>query len=138
MTADERRAFLETGSRTAVVAVVRPDGRPHAVPVWFALDGDQVLISSPADTVKVRALRQDPRVTLVVDDPRPPYAFVKIDGVAEVSGDPDDIRRGVTMIARRYLDEAGARDFVGYATGPGMVLVRIRPERVLALDRVGG
>src|SRR4051794_32880501 len=94
MTADERRAFLESGTRTAVIAMVRPDGRPHAVPVWFALDGARVLISSPRDTVKIRSLAAAPRVTVVVDDPRPPYAFVKIDGVAEITTDPADLRHG--------------------------------------------
>ena len=34
MTAQESWDFLMAGTRTAHVATVRPDGRPHAKPVW--------------------------------------------------------------------------------------------------------
>ena len=61
MTPEQRRAFLTEGTRTAVIATVRADGRPHAAPVWYALDGDDVLINMSEDTVKGRALRRDPR-----------------------------------------------------------------------------
>ena len=37
MTHDEIRAFLLAGTRTAKVATVRADGRPHVAPVWFVL-----------------------------------------------------------------------------------------------------
>lgn len=33
----EQRAFLLEGTRTAKLATVRKDGRPHVVPVWFEL-----------------------------------------------------------------------------------------------------
>lgn len=31
--------FLRAGAPTAHLATVRPDGRPHVVPVWFVVDG---------------------------------------------------------------------------------------------------
>jgi PPOX class probable F420-dependent enzyme len=139
MTADQRRAFLNDGTRTAILATVRADGRPHAAPVWYALDGDDVLINTGEDTVKGRAVQRDPRVTVVVDDPTPPYAFVMIEGVAEISRDHDEIQRGSTTIGRRYLDTESADAWVlHYATSPGKVLVRVRPTNLVAVDRVGG
>jgi hypothetical protein len=77
-------------------------------------------------------------VTVVVDDPTPPYAFVMIEGVAEVSWDPDEIRRGSGVIGRHYLGPEEAEAWVRYATGPGKVLVRVRPTHQVAVDRVGG
>jgi hypothetical protein len=41
MTSNEVRSFLSHGPRTAKVATVMDDGRPHVMPVWFVLDGEQ-------------------------------------------------------------------------------------------------
>lgn len=74
MTSDERRAFLLAGTRTAKLATTRRDGAPHVVPIWFVLDADDVVFTTGADTVKGLALRRDGRVSLCVDDERPPFA----------------------------------------------------------------
>ena len=44
--------------------VVRPDGAPHLVPIWFWWDGEAVLVFSKPDAQKVRNLRIQPRVML--------------------------------------------------------------------------
>ena len=138
MTPDQRRAFLRDGTRTAIIATTRADGRPHAVPVWFVLDGDDILISTAENTVKGKDIRRDPRVTVVADDAAPPYAFVKVDGVAEVIRDAEEIRRVGTEIGRRYLGDEGAAGFGEYASRPGGVIVRVRPEHTVAVDRIAG
>ena len=46
---------------------VRPDGRPHVVPVWFFWDGETFLICSQPNTQKLRNLRQNPHVMLALD-----------------------------------------------------------------------
>ncbi|MFI9453766.1 PPOX class F420-dependent oxidoreductase [Amycolatopsis sp. NPDC052450] len=141
MTDEQRRAFLTEGTRNAVFATVRPDGRPHAVPVWFALDGDDILVNLGADTVKGKALKENPRVSVVVEDPAPPYSFVSVEGVAEIVPDPEEVRQGSALIAQRYLGEAGQEAIEGwlaYATSPGKVIVRVRPENIVAIAKVGG
>ncbi|ANN17498.1 PPOX class F420-dependent enzyme [Amycolatopsis orientalis] len=141
MTDEQRRAFLAEGTRTAVFATARPDGRPHAVPVWFAVDGEDILVNLGIDTVKGRTLKENPRVAVVAEDPRPPYSFVSVEGVAEIVSDPDAVRSGSALIAERYLGEAGQETIDGwleYATSPGKVLVRVRPENIVAIAKVGG
>lgn len=61
MTDAEWRAFVMAGTRTGKAAVVHADGTPHVTPVWFVLDGDDVLFNTARATVKGRA-----RVTGVV------------------------------------------------------------------------
>ena len=90
MTLDARRAFLTEGTRTAVLATAREDGRPHAAPIAFVLDDDDILFLTNAETVKGRDLLRDPRVALVIDDETPPFAFVMIEGTANVSRDVED------------------------------------------------
>src|SRR5579864_6578508 len=87
MTADEIRDFLLRGTRTAKLATVMADGTPHVAPVWFVLDGEQVVFTTPGDSVKYRNLRREPRMAIAVDDEEPPFAFVQIRGVATLSTD---------------------------------------------------
>ncbi|MCB1261981.1 MAG: PPOX class F420-dependent oxidoreductase, partial [Acidimicrobiales bacterium] len=91
MDADERRAFLLEGTRTAKLATTRADGSPHVAPVWFLLDGDDVVCTTWHESVKAKSLRRDPRVALTVDDPTPPYAFVIVEGTATISEDPEEL-----------------------------------------------
>ncbi|MGH9209075.1 MAG: PPOX class F420-dependent oxidoreductase [Acidimicrobiales bacterium] len=137
MTPEARRAFLTTGTRTAILATTQSDGRPHAVPVCFVLDDDDVLFLTNGTTAKGRALQRDPRVTLVVDDERPPFAFVMIEGSAEASRDADDIERVAPRIAERYFGPDSVEDFVGFAHEALGTLVRVKPTKIVALDRVG-
>jgi PPOX class probable F420-dependent enzyme len=137
MTPEARRAFLTSATRTAILATTRADGRPHAVPVCFVLEGDDVLFVTNETTAKARALQRDPRVTLVVDDETPPFAFVMIEGTAEVSRSPDDIEPVASKIGERYDGPDGVEEFVRFAKEILGLLVRVRPTRIVALDRVG-
>jgi hypothetical protein len=69
------RAFLEEGTRTAKLATLTVRGWPHVMAVWFVLDEDELVFSTGRDTVKGRYLRRDKRVSVCVDDERPPFAY---------------------------------------------------------------
>jgi hypothetical protein len=73
-----------------------------------------------------------------VDDERPPFAYVMVEGTAEISEDLDELRRWATQIGARYMganraDEFGARNGV-----QGELLIRITPTRIVAEDGVAG
>jgi len=55
MTEQEWHAFVMDGTRTAKVATARKDGRPHVVPVWFVLDGEDIVFTTGASSVKGQA-----------------------------------------------------------------------------------
>ena len=136
MTLDARRAFLTEGTRTAVLATTRVDGRPHGAPICFVLDDDDVLFLTNAETVKGRDLLRDPRVSLVVDDETPPFAFVMIEGTALASRDVGNLDQVARRISQRYDDGEGMEDFVRFAREELGMLVRVEPTRIVALDRV--
>ncbi len=76
---DEARAF-------AYLATLMPDGSPQLTPLWFNTDGEHILINSAKGRIKDRNIRKDPRVALVIADPKDPYRFVQIRGhVVEVT-----------------------------------------------------
>ncbi len=90
MTQEEWRAFVSHSTRTGKLCTVREDGSPHVAPVWFVLDGDSFVFNTGQDTVKGRNLARDGRVALCVDDDRPPFSYVVLQGRAEISEYADD------------------------------------------------
>ena len=119
-------------ARTAKLAVVRKDGSPHVAPVWVDLDGDTFVFMTAADTVKGKAILRDPRVSLCIDDERPPFAFVTVAGLATTSTDPDELLHWATRIAGRYMGEEQAEAYGRRNAVPPEMLVRITSTKVVA------
>lgn len=136
MTDAERRRFLAEGARTMQVATARADGRPHVAPVWFALDGDTIVFTTWHDTVKARNLRRDPRVALCVDDETPPFAYVAIEGTAELVAGADDLLAWATRIGGRYMGATLAEDYGRRNSAAGELLVRVTPTGIVAVTGV--
>lgn len=125
-------------ARTAKLAVVRKNGSPHVAPVWVALDGDDVVFMTSADTIKGKALLRDPRVSLCFDDDRPPFSFVTIAGTVALSAEPEDLLHWATLLGGRYMGADQAEAFgKRNAVPPGMV-VRVTPEHVVAKADIAG
>ncbi|WP_436756748.1 PPOX class F420-dependent oxidoreductase [Streptosporangium sp. V21-05] len=132
MTDAEWREFVMTGTRTGKLGVVRDDGRPHVTPIWFVLDGDDVVFTTHESSVKGRSLRRDPRVVLCVDDENPPFSYVMIEGIVTLSADTDELLKWATEIAGRYMGRERAREFGERNGVPGEWLVRLRVGKVVA------
>ncbi len=67
------------------LASVRPDGRPHLAPVWFAWSGGKLYACIQAGSVKARNLEQNPRIVLALEDGASP---VICEGTAAVVPPP--------------------------------------------------
>lgn len=65
------------------ITSVRPDGRPHSVPVWFLWDAGTILLFSKPDQ-KVKNLRANPAVVLALDNTNGGNDVVLFEGTAEV------------------------------------------------------
>ncbi|WP_407288655.1 PPOX class F420-dependent oxidoreductase [Streptomyces sp. BP-8] len=133
MSKDEWRRFLSEGARTGKLATVRADGGPHIAPVWFLLDGDDLVFNTGAETVKGRNLARDGRVALCVDDERPPFSFAVVQGSAEISDELPEVRDWATRIAARYMGEDRAEEFGARNGVPGEVVVRVKIDKVVAV-----
>ncbi|HVO42169.1 MAG TPA: PPOX class F420-dependent oxidoreductase [Aggregatilineales bacterium] len=133
MTPDAYRRFMLEGPRTAKLATVRADGRPHVAPIWFDLDGEILVFTTGEDTVKGKNVRRDPRVNLCVDDDKPPFAYALIEGRAQIlASTPAELLYWATRIAGRYMGPDLAEAYGKRNGVPGELLVRVTPTRVLA------
>ncbi len=126
------------GTRTGKLATVRTDGRPHVAPIWFVLDGDDLVFNTHESSIKGANLRRDDRVAISVDSEEPPYAFVIIEGTAALSTEPEDLMQWATAIGGRYMGADRADEFGRRNGVPGEYLVRVTPTRIIAKDDVAG
>ncbi|WP_327365311.1 PPOX class F420-dependent oxidoreductase [Streptomyces sp. NBC_01217] len=132
----EWRVFVMSGTRTGKLSTVRADGSPHIAPIWFLLDGDELVFNTGQNTVKGRNLARDGRVALCVDDERPPFAYVVLQGRAELSDALPQVREWATRIAARYVGADRAEEYGARNGGPGELLVRVRIDKVLAMSGI--
>lgn len=136
MTDEEYREFLLGTARTAKLATVRGDGRPHVAPIWYDLDGETFVFMTGEGTVKGKNMRREPRVSLCIDDEKPPFHFVIVEGTAELAEDDPDLLRWATRIGGRYMGEDRAEAFGRRNAVPGELLVRVSPTKVLAYRNI--
>ena len=153
LSGDELRGFLAQ-ARTLQVASIGPGGRPHLVPMWFAVDGEgRVVFTTYRASQKVRNIRRDPRVTVLVEDGAvyDELRGVMIEGVAELVDDAEATREVMRLVGAKYYGRtpggpsapgAGRADGDEGArarpdrrrTIPKRIVVRVRPERVASWD----
>ena len=136
MSDEEIERFI-TGSRTATMATLGPDGMPHLVAMWFAVLDGEVWFETKAKSQKAVNLRRDDRITCLVEDglTYDKLRGVSIEGRAEVVDDPDALWRVGVDIWERYNGPYSEemRPFVEFMLVK-RVAVRVRPERIRSWD----
>lgn len=91
---------LLTGPYLARVAYTWTDGTPRVIPIWFHWNGKEIVLGTPPDAPKVKALQTNPKVALTIDDAAPPWKVLLVRGTARVT-----IADGVSP---EYADRAKA------------------------------
>ena len=132
-------AFLD-GRYVAVFITTRPDGSPHAAPVWFEYEAGGAghgtfRICTDPDSVKVRNLAADParRAALCVAAHEPPYRYVfaegpvALDTAAEAESAPHRLLR---RLAVRYLGEDEGNRYADSLKGEPLTMITLSPDRL--------
>jgi PPOX class probable F420-dependent enzyme len=127
---EEVVGFLSEGTRTGMLGYLASDGRPLVAPVWFVVDDGALVFNTGKNTAKGRALARDPRVVMCVDDPRPPYSFVQVQGIASISEDPKELLDIATRTGGCYMGADRAEEYGRRNGVPGELVVRVRPTKV--------
>lgn len=110
LSSTEINDFLE-GPWTARLACVRPDGKPHVIPVWQAWDGSRFTVIAWQGSQWAEFLLQNPSVSLTIDEPWPPFRRVVARGNAVQLPEPVNhasLEKLVQQMGRRYLGESAS------------------------------
>jgi PPOX class probable F420-dependent enzyme len=121
--------------RMAVLGTNSANGAPVLTPIWYLYRDGRILMRTDKQSVKARNIERDPRVTVCVQDERPPYASVTVYGKAAI--EPPHEGLGAAL-AKHYLGALGAQGYERAAReeierGDEITLV-ITPERALTQD----
>jgi len=133
---DARRLFA--ASTVARLATVTEAGRPHLVPVTFAVDGDRIYIAVDAkpkttrDLQRLRNIRANPQVAVLADrydDDWSALWWVRADGHAVILDGARQTAGPVALLTGRYpqyrdlpppgpVIEITAERWTGWAASP--------------------
>lgn len=125
------RAFLNE-TRFAALATINKDGTPQQSTMWYALDGDTILMNTKAGRLKHRNLQRDPRASICVPDG---YRWVTISGTVEMNDDQAVAQADIRRLAIRYHgQEKGERQSREKFSQEHRVTVRLKIEKVVSED----
>jgi len=133
MTQAEKEVFL-ADVHVGVLAIADPGHGPLTAPVWYDYrPGGEIWLLTGPESRKGRLLEPGTRVSLVAQTETPPYRYVSVEGpVTTIS--PASAERDLQPMAVRYLGPALGAQYARESSGEASVVVRIRPERWLAVD----
>ncbi len=128
------------GSATpARLAYVWRDGTPRVVPMWFQWTGQEFLMGAPPNSPKMAALGDHPKIAFTIDSNDWPYGLLSVRGTAywDLVDQPlSETFPEYVLMARRYLGEIGAQEFLEalQLRFSHWARISIRPEEVRILD----
>ena len=130
----EQKQFLSE-NRYCVVAYNRKGGPPAMSPVYYVVDGDDLLISTQADRAKGRVLARNPEVSVCVlseaPHPSPPYMTVYGRATIEHEGAADLMMRIGEAMSGSPIPKAARPAVEQRAVDQQRVVLRITPERMI-------
>jgi PPOX class probable F420-dependent enzyme len=138
VTDDVKKYFLEHG-RVATIATNRRNAGPNMSPLWFLWDeANRVFIISTYDGAgKVKTLRRDPNMSLLIDDPLNNLGvYVLVYGKGEVIGPGEAaVEPSLALIKKyRYTDEASLQHWKEINEDGQRVIIRMTPEQWIWRD----
>lgn len=119
------------GSRdTVVLATIQPSGAPLAMAMWFVHDHESVAMISVDGLQKVKNLRRDPRVCVVVESVGDQaLRCASVQGRVEFVESPEQQAPLVDRLFQKYGDALAGR-WAGRQMPRDRVMFRVLPERV--------
>ncbi|MFC4913305.1 TIGR03618 family F420-dependent PPOX class oxidoreductase [Actinomadura gamaensis] len=132
---DDALSDLIGGSTFAALATTKKSGHPHLSTVVFAWDKDERLarISTTADRLKVRQLKNDPRAALYVSS-ADHMSFAVAEGTAELSEVAteagDAVSRELLEMAGGFADPADEAAFLEQMVKDRRLIIRLRADRL--------
>jgi len=113
----------------ARMSTIDAEGYPHTVPVWFKLDGDDLVVIAVRETRKVGHILANPKGAIAVGGDEGDGGGYLIKGEFVIEDDPDDT--WVRTLCHHYEPPDKAEADVADWGDLDIILLRLKPRRVL-------
>ncbi|HSD84081.1 MAG TPA: pyridoxamine 5'-phosphate oxidase family protein [Anaerolineae bacterium] len=132
MTDAELESFLSSAP-IAHLGSLNPDGTIHLAALWFKYVDGEIVFGTQDKTSKVRNIKHNPNVTVLIDSEVPPFRGVLIYGQARL--DYEDALAKRIAIFEKYMPPENAREAIeGLASAFTPVVIRVKPQRLSSYD----
>ena len=121
--------YIDEQPRTAHLATVRADGRPHVSVIWVIRDGEEIVFTTWQTSVKAKNLARTGQAALSIDD-FSDGSYIAIEGTVTIDPDPDLVRHWAARLGGKYMGEDRAEEFGARNGIPGEVTCRLRPTHL--------
>ena len=111
----------------AHVATLLPDGAPHSVPVWIAVEGDNLAILTGPGSRKARNIERDPRVAISLIDVDQPFLSVLVRGQVMELVDGDRAWEIIDRISQKYIGQP-------YPLRTDRIVLLIKPDHAQVVN----
>ena len=131
-TEEELTAFLNEAP-IARLGTHNPDGTIHLTSIYFKYDSGCILMGTQEVSHKIRNIKNNPQVTVLIDNQSPPWKGVIVYGEANL--EYDDVIAKRASIFERYMSPEDARESAeGLAKNFVPVVIRIQPKQIISFD----
>lgn len=124
----EKEAELVSKPLFSKIATIGKDGTPQITPTWFTFENGKFIVITPEKSVKVRNIRRDSRVSVLVDDG---YEYVAIKGRAKINASRN-VERDTEGQVVRYMGRKKIKEMTAEILKVKHVAVEITPEKVFS------
>jgi hypothetical protein len=118
----------------ARLSVIDANGYPHTVPLWFDVDGDDIVIISDRNSRKVDYLMREPRASLSVGGDAGPDGVIARGYLLKGNAyaEEDTGYRWLRQVTLRYEPpEQAERSIAQWRKELDMMLIRLRVTKVI-------
>jgi nitroimidazol reductase NimA-like FMN-containing flavoprotein (pyridoxamine 5'-phosphate oxidase superfamily) len=129
---DELKTFL-TKAPIAHLGSMNPDGTVHIAALWFKYDGGDIVFGTQDMTNKIRNIKHNPNVTVLIDVEGPPLRGVLIYGHAELDYE-DVVAKRITIFEKYVPIENAIQMAKNLAGNFTPVIIRVKPKHISSYD----
>ncbi|MCX4912103.1 MULTISPECIES: PPOX class F420-dependent oxidoreductase [unclassified Streptomyces] len=126
---DDLKKLIDDNPVFATIATIQPDGSPQLTITWLGRDGDDLLVSTTVGRRKEKNLRDDPRITVMINPPNAPYTYAEIRGTATLTTEGG--QELIDELSRKYTGKDYADFNPASKDDAERVVVRVTPRKVV-------
>jgi PPOX class probable F420-dependent enzyme len=139
MIPEEHRPFLES-HKVCVVGYARKSGPPSLTPIYYYVDGDEIVFSTTKARGKGRAVARNPELTICVVDMNEPYPYLMMMGTATVdeTNAVNVMMKVGSVMTGRSVTEAVRPALEQRVKAEGRIGIRFTPTEFFKMQQMPG